>query len=82
MLGAIGSAGVGRRPGAYGGWAPEAGGQRHPAALHAFQRQLPGLARGALKAFSIVAAEVNMHHILADNDALMTFWQESFQVQD
>eukprot|EP00434_Breviolum_minutum_P027233 symbB.v1.2.024084.t1/scaffold2256.1/size84244/1 len=25
---------------------------------------------------------VNMHHILADNDALLTFWQESFQVQE
>ncbi|CAK8993701.1 unnamed protein product [Durusdinium trenchii] len=28
------------------------------------------------------ALHVNMHHILADNDALMTFWQESFQVQE
>jgi hypothetical protein len=28
-----------------------------------------------------VMGEVNMHHILADNDALLTFWQESFQVQ-
>mmetsp|Transcript_61846 Transcript_61846/g.109840 ORF Transcript_61846/g.109840 Transcript_61846/m.109840 type:complete len:883 (-) Transcript_61846:114-2762(-) len=25
---------------------------------------------------------VNMHHILADNDALMTFWEESFQIQE
>ncbi|CAE7478823.1 lgrD [Symbiodinium natans] len=28
------------------------------------------------------AMHVNMHHILADNDALLTFWQESFQVQE
>lgn len=28
------------------------------------------------------ALHVNMHHILADNDALLTFWQESFQVQE
>ncbi|CAJ1437741.1 unnamed protein product [Effrenium voratum] len=28
------------------------------------------------------ALHVNMHHILADNDALMTFWQESFQIQE
>jgi len=28
------------------------------------------------------AMHVNMHHILADNDALMTFWEESFQIQE